>query len=284
MLSRPKEASLHRASADTESITKHHAGNTEDRTRVDLSVPVWARTIPPPTDEIPYHEATAVTVGRDFYALAANMPSGTIYTWGLNLRSMNVTETYAQAQHLAESFARPEVKASGVRLAGVEIGNEVDGFQVTPYTNVPITNWTPYNYTDTWQRFALNISAPLGIGSDNGTDVPSFQVGSFMSSGNAQPWNPLNVLTGPVSDAAGGGMLTTTVKGIKWWSDHFYTGVWGGGSPLAPGSLMSKGGVRGVLVSRAVDIMTARRAGLDFIIVSPWCRTGRRGCTPHWQC
>lgn len=226
-------------------------GNTEDRTRIDKSVSVWDATIPPPTPGIPYHEATAVTVGRDFYSLSNNLPTGTKFTFGLNLRSMNLTETHAQAVHLAESFA----PLKRVHLGGVEIGNEVDGFQVTPYTNLSFTNWTSYNYTDTWREFAENITDVLQVGEGG----PEFQVGSFMASGNTQPWNPLNVI--------GTGGLEG-VKGIKWWSDHFYTGVWGMGGPPSPGSLMSKSTVRGVLSQRIVDIRTTKRSGLDYIVVS----------------
>lgn len=178
---------------------------------------------------------------------------------------MNLTETFRQATHLVDSFQRPEL--SHVELAGVEIGNEVDGFQVTPYTNLSFSNWTPYNYTDTWSVFAQNIShvlnledkAGIGNGQRNGTGT-GLQVGSFMSSGNTQPWNPLNVI--------GNGMLES-VKGIRWWSDHFYTGVWGMGNPPSVGSLMSKGTVRGILNQRIVDISTARRSGLKYVVVSP---------------
>ena len=187
---------------------------------------------------------------------------------------MNLTETFRQATHLVDSFQRPEL--SHLELAGVEIGNEVDGFQVTPYTNLSFSNWTPYNYTDTWSDFAQNISHVLnltdsdgdgngsgnGNGNGKGTGTGTgrwLQVGSFMSSGNTQPWNPLNVI--------GNGMLKS-VKGIKWWSDHFYTGVWGMGNPPSVGSLMSKGTVRGILNQRIVDISTARRSGLKYIVVS----------------
>lgn len=172
---------------------------------------------------------------------------------------MNLTETYLQAQHLASSFSRPEVKH--VELRGIEIGNEVDGFRVTPYTNLTFSNWTPFNYTDTWFKFASNLSETLDLGSGGGNcSDTGLQVGSFMSSGNSQPWNPLNVI--------GTGVLDT-VKGIKWWSDHFYTGVYGMGNPPSPGSLMGKGTVRGILSQRIVDISTARRSGLKFIVVSP---------------
>lgn len=233
-------------------------GNTEDRTRVDLNVPVWDRSIPPPTDEIPYHEANAVTIGRDFYTLSSHLPAGTKLTWGLNLRSMNITETFIQAKHLASSFAREEL--GHVEMAGVEIGNEVDGFQVTPYTNLSFTGWTPYNYTNTWMTFASNVSGVLGL-DQAGEQGRGLQVGSFMASGNSQPWNPLTVL--------GTGVLDQAVKkGVKWWSDHFYTGVWGMGSPPSAGTLMAKGTVRGVLSQRMVDIGIAKRSGLKFIVVS----------------
>jgi hypothetical protein len=178
---------------------------------------------------------------------------------------MNLTETHAQAVHLAESFA----PLKRVQLEAIEIGNEVDGFQVTPYTNLSFSNWTPYNYTDTWKAFAKNVTDVLQIGdADKG---PGFQVGSFMSSGNTQPWNPLNVV--------GTGLLQG-VKGIKWWSDHFYTGVWGMGGPPSAGSLMSKSTVRGVLSQRIVDIRTAKQLGLQYIVVSP-SMLARVSRSPH---
>ncbi len=53
-------------------------GDTEDATFVDTSYAVYNDTFPPISAEFPYPEASAVGIGKDFYALSANLPEGTL--------------------------------------------------------------------------------------------------------------------------------------------------------------------------------------------------------------
>jgi len=51
--------------------------NSEDRAHLQLDAPGSNVTFPPPTDALPYPEATSIGIGEQFYALSANLPNGT---------------------------------------------------------------------------------------------------------------------------------------------------------------------------------------------------------------
>lgn len=65
--------------------------NSQDRASVDLNAKVMNSTFPEPTKNVPNPEADHIFIGRDFYALSGNLPPGTPFMWGLNLKSLNKT-------------------------------------------------------------------------------------------------------------------------------------------------------------------------------------------------
>lgn len=110
-------------------------------------------TFPDPTEAVPRPKAESIFIGHDFYALSGNLPAGVSFMWGLNLKSLNKSETAAQAQLLAEAFqgARSNLNKH-VKLVDVEIGNEADFYG--PNTRVPgplDSSWDLANYTTAWQ-------------------------------------------------------------------------------------------------------------------------------------
>lgn len=115
---------------------------------------VMNATFPDPTDAFPQPEAEYIFIGRDFYALSGNLPAGTSFMWGLNLKSFNKSETAVQAELLAKAFqgARSNLTRI-VQLVDVDVGNEPDLYG--PNTRVPgplDSSWTLANYSATWQE------------------------------------------------------------------------------------------------------------------------------------
>lgn len=54
-----------------------HTADSEDTGHYAPDVPVYSAIFPNATAEFPFPEATYVAIGKDFYALSANMPPGT---------------------------------------------------------------------------------------------------------------------------------------------------------------------------------------------------------------
>ncbi|RYP41363.1 hypothetical protein DL769_011571 [Monosporascus sp. CRB-8-3] len=106
--------------------------NFEDRGSVDLGLQVMNATYPDPTDNVPNPEADHIYIGRDWYALLGNLPAGTPFMWGLNLKYLDKAETVAHARLLAQAFQGERANLTKhVKLANVEIGNEPDFYDPT---------------------------------------------------------------------------------------------------------------------------------------------------------
>jgi hypothetical protein len=99
-------------------------GNTEDNANFDPQLKYVNDTFPPKTAIKPWPEASKISIGRDFYLLSGNLPAGTDFTWGLNLKQKNVTNAVAEAQRLMQSFKQ----LNHVKLSLIEIGNEPDAY------------------------------------------------------------------------------------------------------------------------------------------------------------
>ncbi|ORY31073.1 hypothetical protein BCR39DRAFT_593571 [Naematelia encephala] len=226
--------------------------DSEDRGTVDLSVQVENSTFPNVTATVPYPEATLDLIGEDFYALSANLPPGTRFTWGINLKYLNVTETVRQATLLADTFqgSRASLLSQQV-LETVEIGNEPDFYS--------FPGWTPLNYTTTWIEYAKAVADVLDFSSDkNGTTLFA---GAF-SGLSPYTWNARAALeAGILNDPE-------LSKYTKTFAEHNYDGVYGYpgyGEPM-PGGLMDKANVRGNLTIKLPDIMATHAAGLAYVI------------------
>ena len=217
---------------------------------------------PPVTPVTPHPEAIYNGIGRDWYALSQNLPDGTPFTWGLNLRSQNKSETVAQAKLLADTFQgsrRREMSKVSLRL--VQIGNEPDAYRdvgvpldhQTPYE----TTWNPVNYTETWLEYVAAVAEVID------TSRVKFQPGAFSASTEAwKAWNAMAVLNAGLLDDPKMRRL------IGSWSAHHYNGAYGYGQPAAPGQMMNKRNVREWLAPRVNDIWTIKPTGLEFVWVS----------------
>lgn len=76
------------------------AANSQDRGFLAPEFEVQNLTFPAATALVPQPEASRIGIGRDWYKLSGNLPAGTSFTWGINLKALNVTETVAQGAQL----------------------------------------------------------------------------------------------------------------------------------------------------------------------------------------
>ncbi|KIR98601.1 hypothetical protein L804_04177 [Cryptococcus deuterogattii 2001/935-1] len=228
--------------------------NSEDRATIDLSFEVMNATFPAPTADVPVPEADHIFIGRDFYALSGNLPNGTPFQWGINLASLNRTETIAQAKLVAEAFQGDRAHlTANVRLDGLEIGNEPDfynggkpGFDAT---------WTPVNYTQTWVDYAKGVSKVIQLGGDGPYLTPCAFTGF-----EAPIWMPDAAIEAGIMDD------DNLRAHIKQFNQHVYSGAFGGDYPLTPvGGLMDKETVRANLTTRADGLKAVKSHGLQYV-------------------
>lgn len=220
---------------------------------------------PPTTPWFPYPEAERISVGRDWYALSHNFAPGTAFTWGLNFKSLNISETAAQAAHLARAF-----KHKG-HLEAVEIGNEPELYirsQSGGGVSNPgdWSNWSVGNYTQTWTRYAKAVAKELDMGKT------ALRIGDIQFAGSASGWAPQSIIQAGLFDDA------FARKHVKVYSEHMYQANFDVGHEAASGVLMDKWAVRGNLSRRAMDVVACKRQGLDFVLVSashPKLKAGR---------
>ncbi|WVO24674.1 uncharacterized protein IAS62_006051 [Cryptococcus decagattii] len=228
--------------------------DSQDRATIDLSFEVMNATFPAPTAEVPIPEAAHISIGRDFYALSGNLPDGTTFQWGVNLASLNRTETVAQAALVAEAFQGDRAHlTANVHLDGLEIGNEPDfynggkpGFDAT---------WTPVNYTKTWVDYARGVSEVIQLGDDGPYLTPCAFTGF-----EAPSWIPQAAIEAGLLDDDD---VRAVIKQIN---AHVYSGAFGYGYPLTPvGGLMDKATVRTNLTMRANEVTAAKSEGLQYV-------------------
>jgi hypothetical protein len=216
-------------------------------------------TFPEPTADVPRPEADHNYIGRDFYALSGNLPAGTTFQWGLNLKYLNKTETTAQAALLADTFQGSRAaELAHVHLAHVEIGNEPDfygnGFPSRPG---PLgAAWTPSNYSSTWREFAQSVAGEVDF---DGDDTPKLSPGAL--TGFVSAWDAAAVFQAGLLDDE------DLQPQIAQWTDHSYFGVFGAGSKPPVGSLMSKVNTRhNVTIRTAASVHTVRKYGLKYVL------------------
>lgn len=243
------------------SVLQLTPANSEDRATLDLNVEVMNATFPAPTPEVPAPEAETIQIGRDFYALSGNLPEGTNFHWGVNLKVLNDDETVSQLTHLRDSFARPEL--ANVHLKAVELGNEADFYAGmagrNPVPKAGWEGWNPANYTQTWVRVA---KAALGV-FDFGKDKDlTLSPGSFA--------NVLYIsgLGWPATSIFQQGLLDDPeVKdATHQFTMHAYSGAFSTEIPVHVGTLMSKYNVRANLTLKAPDIHATQAEGLTYVL------------------
>ncbi|EAL19064.1 hypothetical protein CNBH1660 [Cryptococcus deneoformans B-3501A] len=208
--------------------------NSEDRATIDLSYEVMNATFPAATEEVPVPEADSISIGRDFYALSGNLPDGTPFQWGVNLASLNRTETIAQAKLIADTFQGDRAHlTANVHLDGLEIGNEPDFYSSGKGLGAA---WTPANYSQTWLDYAQGVSEVIQLGGDGPYLTPGAMTGF-----EAPAWTPEASLEAGILD-------DDDIRSVvKQFNQHVYSGAFADGYPLSPtGSLMDKGTSEGL--------------------------------------
>jgi hypothetical protein len=236
--------------------------DSEDRASVDLQFEVMNSTYPAPTETVPNPEASQIYIGRDFYALSGNLPSGTSFMWGLNMKSINITDTVAQAHLLAEAFQGSRANLTkNVKLAHVEIGNEPDFFRPTSFGfNGPLgLNWDYLNYTATWVKFAKAISNEINFGHPT-TGLPSLSPGAFADF-TAPGWTPQGPLEAGLLDDPEIRAKTSQ------FTEHTYSAGYSPAHMVQAGELMNKLTIRANMSSRSKSRDTIRPTGLKYVLV-----------------
>ncbi|KAM0542983.1 hypothetical protein ACHAPJ_012540 [Fusarium lateritium] len=234
--------------------------NSQDRATVDLNVKVMNSTFPEPSETVPNPEAEHIFIGRDFYALSGNLPAGTSFMWGLNLKALNKTETVAQARLLAETFQGSRAHLTkDVKLVNVEIGNEPDFYGPTRTTHSgPYgLEWNPLNYTTTWLEFAEAISKEIEFGRAGSDDKPTLSPGA-LTGFNAPEWTPEGPLQAGLLDNRNIRRKTSQ------FTEHSYSGGFNPNRTVRPGELMDKLSVRANMSTRAGGIRAVRSVGLRY--------------------
>lgn len=69
--------------------------------------------------------------------------TGTRVHWGVNLRQYNLTAVYLETKALIQAFESPAVKANGVTLNFIEVGNEADLYYENGGRN---SSWSVFEY------------------------------------------------------------------------------------------------------------------------------------------
>lgn len=224
---------------------------------MNLSVEVMNATFPEPTEAVPQPEAESIFIGHDFYALSGNLPEGTSFMWGLNLKSLNKSETAAQARLVAEAFqgARSNL-TKHVKLVDIEVGNEPDFYG--PNTRVPgplDSSWDLTNYSTTWQQYAEVVQGAIRF--DVGEDSPKFSPGAF--TGFVAPgWSVDGAIVAGILDRTELRSLTAQ------FGTHLYSGAFSPSLKFSPGELMNKKFIRGNLTTKASEIKAAKAFGVNY--------------------
>ncbi|KAJ9114075.1 hypothetical protein QFC22_005895 [Naganishia vaughanmartiniae] len=219
-------------------------------------VPVYSAIFPNATAAFPFPEATYVAIGKDFYALSANMPAGTDFTWGLNLRVFNASESVAQAVQLYDTFyGSRAAMLKNVTLKLIELGNEPDlfFFRGAAYNHVELSN-----YTQTWVSTAGQILNSIDL---TFPGAPGFQIGAWADAYRDSIFTVAGTLGTGILDSAAGAL-------VKSFSVHNYFGRHTGDPVTEPksGQLMGRSTIRGNVTRFAAQVPQAEAAGIDYVL------------------
>ncbi|KAH9856965.1 glycoside hydrolase family 79 protein [Lenzites betulinus] len=224
--------------------------DSEDHTFWSPTVTIEDSSFPPANSITPYPEATSITVGNAYYSLSRFLPRGTRMTWGVNLGADNVTNAVNMAKAIVGAFRTSAVKASGVILQRLEVGNEADLFK---NNGLRPSNWTVNQYVPDWISVAGPVAEAAGITSR--TSPITFQGAAFAGQG----FTPRQIFSLGILDSAPG-------KGITVISQHQYSAAFCNGGDFPLTSFMSKAAVRGNLTHFEADIAASHAQGLTYIL------------------
>ncbi|RPD70303.1 glycoside hydrolase family 79 protein [Lentinus tigrinus ALCF2SS1-7] len=224
--------------------------DSEDHTFWSPTVTINEDEFPPANTITPYPEATHITVGNEYYELSRFLPRGTHMTWGINLGADNVTNAVNMAKAIMRAFRSNTVKASGVILDLIEVGNEADIYN---YTGLRPQNWTAEVYVPDWISVAGAAVEAAGIRGRYGP--VSVQGAAFAT----QQFTPREIFDLGILDSKPG-------KAISQISQHQYSAVFCNGGDFPLTSFMSKSAVRGNLTGFKDDIAATHARGLTYVL------------------
>ncbi|KAJ9127524.1 hypothetical protein QFC24_000933 [Naganishia onofrii] len=230
--------------------------NSEDRGLLELNQQVANVTFPAPTPLVPYPEAEHIGIGRDFYALSQNLPDGTPFTWGINLRVNNRTETVGQAAQLYDTFyGSKKQNLSKVSLNTIEIGNEIDYYN-NPQLRRSYPGYDIFAYTKQWADFGGQVADLFSKESH----APKFQIGAYVDYPNYVWTVPATLGTGVLDTKAG--------KNMDKFCAHNYQGVFLNNATADPksGALMARANTRGSIARHAQAASQSNDAGLEYVL------------------
>ncbi|KAJ3753512.1 glycoside hydrolase family 79 protein [Lentinula raphanica] len=229
--------------------------DSEDHTDFQPGLNFSELVFPVPSAAIPYPEASSIVVGEAFYAAARNLVPGTHVTWGVNLRSLNLTAAFLEAGAIAEAFNSFSA-SSGLVLDAIEIGNEAD---IYTFNGGRPANFTIEEYVPQWTSFASNVSATVPITANTTT---KFWGGAFADSDHSTTgFSPQGLFSNGILQTAPG-MLIDTI------SQHVYSG---GGTDCGSTDqciqdMITKAFIRGNLSQFIPDIAATKSHNLTYVL------------------
>ncbi|PPQ71401.1 hypothetical protein CVT26_011116 [Gymnopilus dilepis] len=247
--------------------------DSEDRTNFNPNVQFSQDVFPAPSTVTPYPEASTVVVGDGFYQAVQFLPPNTHVIWGVNFGKNNLTAAFLEAKSIVKAFASSAVKAAGITLDFIEIGNEADlyknnGDRASSYS---VSQYVPefvfsfffmkvYVTYDVrlgrWVTFATNVSAAAGISKTSST---KFWGGAFAGSSHSTTgFSPQGIFANNILTSAPGSLIGTI-------SQHHYSGSFCSGDGGLLQDLMTKSTIRGNLSQYSPDITAVRAKGLDYV-------------------
>ncbi|KAF7365406.1 Mitochondrial nad transporter [Mycena venus] len=125
--------------------------DSEDRTNFNPAVQFSQTVSSTPSVATPYPESETASTKLQNICLQERALCG-----GVNLRSKNMTAAVLEALSIKKAFDSPAMKAAGVTLEFIEIGNEPDLYGDKLGYNT--STWTVGKFVAQWTEFAANVS------------------------------------------------------------------------------------------------------------------------------
>ncbi|KAH9936781.1 uncharacterized protein BXZ73DRAFT_100205 [Epithele typhae] len=225
--------------------------DSEDRTTFAASEVLVSASFPAPDAVTPFPEASRVTVGAAYYALARFLPPGTHMVWGVNLGANDPGNAVSMAKAIVAAFEDPDVRAAGIVLDRLEVGNEPDLYTTN---RLRASGWGVDDYMRDWEASAGAVAQAVGLGSRGGP--VTFQGAAFAGQGSFSPKTIFDL----------GILRSSPGKAISTISQHHYSAFFCSGGSFSLESFMSKVSIRSNLSTFSADIAATRAQGLDYIL------------------
>ncbi|KAF8900153.1 glycoside hydrolase family 79 protein [Gymnopilus junonius] len=226
--------------------------DSEDRTNFNPNVQFAQDVFPAPSTVTPYPEASTVVVGDGFYQAVQFLPPNTHVIWGVNFGKNNLTAAFLEAKAIVKAFASSAVKAAGITLDSIEIGNEADLYSSN---GDRASGYSVAQYVPQWVSFATNVSAAAGISK---TSTTKFWGAAFAGSSHSTTgFSPQGIFANNILSSAPGSLITAI-------SQHHYSGSFCAGNGGILQDLMTKSTIRGNLTQYSPDIAAVQAEGFEY--------------------